>query len=133
MSYFRIKQVAWDAFISRPLTGIGLERFHSITEAAFQEGRLTAPYRAIDPHSTVIGRLAEAGLIGGVTLIIFWIVIARETSRLLARHHRHAWIAAAAAAALLGTLVNSMNADVMNFRFAWVVLGLVRGLGESDQ
>ena len=36
MSYFRIKQVAWDAFTSRPLTGIGLERFHAITEAAFQ-------------------------------------------------------------------------------------------------
>ena len=32
----------------------------------------------IDPHSTLMGRLAEAGLIGGVTLIMFWIVIARE-------------------------------------------------------
>jgi hypothetical protein len=37
-------------------------------------------------------------------------------------------MATAAAAALLGTLINSINADVMNFRFAWVVLGLVRGL-----
>ena len=129
MSYLRIKQVAWDAFTSRPLTGIGLDRFHAITEAAFHQGRLTAPYRTIDPHSTLLGRLAEAGLIGGVTLIIFWVVIARETRRLLAQRHQHAWIAAAAAAALLGTLVNSINADVMNFRFAWVVLGLVRGLG----
>lgn len=133
MSYFRIKQVAWDAFASEPLIGIGLDRFHAITEAAFQEGRLTAPYRAIDPHSTLIGRLAEAGLIGGVTLIIFWIVIARETRRLLAQHHQLAWVAAAAAAALLGTLVNSINADVMNFRFAWVVLGLVRGLREINE
>ena len=128
MSYFRIKQVAWDAFTSRPLTGIGLERFHAVTEAAFRDGRLTAPYRSIDPHSTLMGRLAEAGLIGGITLILFWIVIARETRRLLAQEHSHAWIATAAAAALLGTLVNTMNADVMNFRFAWVVLGLVRGL-----
>lgn len=132
MSYWRLKQVAWDAFTSRPLTGIGLDRFHAITEAAFQEGRLTEPYRVIDPHSTLMGRLAESGLIGGVTLIIFWIVIARETRRLLGQHHQHAWMATAAAAALLGTFVNTMNADVMNFRFAWVVLGLVRGLGEMD-
>ncbi len=132
ISYFRIKQVAWDAFTSRPLTGIGLERFHAITEAAFQRGRLTEPYRLIDPHSTLLGRLAEAGLIGGVTLIILWIVIATDTRSLLARDHRHAWMATAAAAALLGTLVNTMNADVMNFRFAWVVLGLVRGLRETQ-
>ena len=133
MSYFRIKQVAWDAFTSRPLTGIGLDRFHEITEAAFQRGRLTELYRLIDPHSTLMGRLAEAGLVGAVTLIVLWIVIARETRRLLAQHHPHAWMATAAAAALLGTLINTMNADVMNFRFAWVVLGLVRGLRESDQ
>ena len=135
MSYLRIKQVAWDAFTSRPLTGVGLDRFHAITEAAFHQGRLTAPYRIIDPHSTLLGRLAEAGLIGGVTLIILWVVIARDTRRLLAVRHQHAWIAAAAAAALLGTLVNSVNADVMNFRFAWVVVGLVRGLGaiETDR
>ncbi len=128
MSYFRIKQVAWDAFTSRPLTGIGLDRFYAITEAAFQNGRLTEPYRLIDPHSTLLGRLAEAGLIGGVTLIIFWIVIGMETRRLVAQHHQHAWMATAATAALLGTLINTMNADVMNFRFAWVVVGLVRGL-----
>lgn len=132
MSYFRIKQVAWDAFTSRPLTGIGLDRFHEITEAAFQQGRLTEPYRLIDPHSTLMGRLAEAGLIGALTLIVFWVVIALETRRLLAQRHQYAWMATAAAAALLGTLINTMNADVMNFRFAWVVLGLVRGLREFE-
>ena len=134
MSYFRIKQVAWDAFTSRPLTGIGLDRFHEITEMAFQQGRLTERYRIIDPHSSLMGRLAETGLIGAVTLIILWIAIATETRRLLAQSGGsedpplRTWIATAAAAALLGTLVNTMNADVMNFRFAWVVLGLVRGL-----
>jgi len=132
MSYFRIKQVAWAAFASRPLTGIGLDRFHAITEAAFQQGRLTEAYRLIDPHSTLIGRLAEAGLIGGVTLVMFWIAIGMETRRLVAQPHQHAWMATAAAAALLGTLVITINADVMNFRFAWVVLGLVRGLREFE-
>ena len=132
MSYWRLKEVAWDAFTSRPLAGIGLDRFHVITEAAFQEGRLTEPYRAIDPHSTLPGRLAETGLIGAATLIILWIVIAMESRRLLAQQHHQAWMATAATAALLGILINTVNADVMNFRFGWVVLGLVRGLRESE-
>ena len=138
ISYWRIKQVAWQAFTTRPLTGIGLERFHAITETAFQQGRLTEPYRVIDPHSTMMGRLAETGLVGGATLLVLWVVIAIECRRLLARRPSPApsavegWIATAAVAALAGTLVNTMNADVMNFRFAWVALGLVRGLRDLD-
>lgn len=128
MSYFRLKQVAWETFTRRPLTGIGLDRFHAITEEAFEKGRLTEPYRTIDPHSTLLGRLAETGLIGGATLIVLWIVVAIESRRVLAHHQQHTWMATAVVAALIGTLINTINADVMNFRFAWVVLGLVRGL-----
>jgi O-antigen ligase len=128
MSYLRIKQVAWDAFVSRPLTGIGLDRFHSVTEAAYQEGRLTTSYRAIDPHSTFFGRFAEAGLIGGVTLLGLWLAIARGGIQLWRTRGGFEWIAIAAVAGIAGTLVNSINADVMNFRFLWVALGLVRGL-----
>lgn len=131
MSYLRIKQVAWEAFTSRPLFGIGLDRFHSITEAAYQQGRLTLPYRAIDPHSTFFGRLAETGLAGGLTLLVLWIAIGRSAAMLWSRRREHQWLAAAAVAAIAGTLVNTMNADVMNFRFLWVVLGLVRGLSST--
>ena len=125
MSYWRLKEVAWDAFSARPLTGIGLDRFSAITEIAFQEGRLTEPYRAVDPHSTLMGRLAETGLVGGATLIALWIVIAVNCRRLLVRDRT--WIAVSIASALVGLLVASVNADVMNFRFGWVVLGLLRG------
>jgi O-antigen ligase len=127
MSYLRIKQVAWEAFRSRPLIGIGLDRFHHVTQIAYEQGRLTAPYRAIDPHSTFFGRFAEAGLIGGITLVALWIMIGVAVLKLLTRHS-HDWIVVAAAAGIAGTLVNSLNADVMNFRFLWVALGLVRGL-----
>ena len=127
MSYLRIKQVALDAFLARPLTGIGLDRFHDVTEAAFQQGRLTANYRVIDPHSTFIGRLAETGAIGLITLLVLWVAIWRSLIELNAGAAWRDWMAAAAIAAIAGTLVNTMNADVMNFRFLWVVLGLVRG------
>lgn len=130
MSYWRLKEVAWDAFTDRPVTGIGLDRFHDITEIAFQQGRLTEPYRAVDPHSTLMGRLAETGLVGGVTLLVLWIVTAVQARRLLALDR--SWLAISIAAALLGLLVASVNADVMNFRFGWVVLGLLRGRRELD-
>jgi hypothetical protein len=146
MSYLRIKQVAWDAFTSVPLFGVGLDRFHRVTEIAYAQGRLTANYRAIDPHSSFFGRLAEAGIAGGITLIAFWIVITVTIDRLLARHRAAGapiartlrdgvsdWIVIAAAAGIIGTLVNSMNADVMNFRFLWAALGLVRGLSPYDR
>jgi O-antigen ligase len=132
MSYLRIKQVAWDAFVSRPLTGIGLDRFHSVTEMAYQEGRLTTSYRAIDPHSTFFGRFAEAGVIGGLTLIVLWLAIGRASLTKWLMPREFDWIAIAAAAGIAGTLVNSMNADVMNFRFLWVALGLVRGLSAAS-
>ena len=127
MSYLRIKQVAWDAFMSVPLFGVGLDRFHRVTEIAYAQGRLTANYRAIDPHSSFFGRLAEAGLAGGVTLLVLWIAIVVTIDR-LRRRQGDDWMVIAAAAGIIGTLVNSMNADVMNFRFLWAALGLVAGL-----
>jgi hypothetical protein len=130
MSYLRIKQVAIGAFLSRPFVGIGLDRFHHATQIAADQGRLTPAYRIIDPHSTFFGRLAETGLIGGLTLLALWIAVAVTVHRLLAREGGQ-WIAVAVTAGIAGTLINTMNADVMNFRFLWVAFGLVRGLESS--
>jgi hypothetical protein len=129
MSYARIKQVAFRAFAEHPITGVGLDRFHTETQRAFNEGWLPSVYREIDPHSTLIGRLAECGLIGGVTLVLLWIAwaaMARDASI------AHPGIGLAATAALSGLIVSSLNADVMNFRFLWVIAGLLRGLHEAN-
>jgi len=128
MSYFRIKQVALRAFADHPIAGIGLDRFHTATTAAFHDGRLPQFYSEIDPHSTFIGRLAETGIIGGVTLVwlwITWIGMARDSAA------RGNAVGLAAAAAFAGLLVNTTNVDVMNFRFLWVIAGLMRGLQDS--
>ena len=132
MSYLRIKQVALDAFRSDPVTGVGLDRFHRVTEIAYAQGRLTRSYRAVDPHSTFFGRLAETGIVGTVTLVALWIAIGVTVDQLIARRPE-SWIAIAAAAGIAGTLVNSINVDVMNFRFLWVALGLVRGLEQLEK
>jgi hypothetical protein len=124
MSYARIKQVAWQAFTEHPIAGVGLDRFHTATLRAFSEGRLTSTYREIDPHSTLLGRFAECGVIGGATLLFLWVVWGQMAVQ-LARRDR---IGLAAAAALAGLAICSINADVMNFRFVWVIAGLMRGL-----
>ncbi len=134
MSYARIKQVAWRAFIEHPVAGIGLDRFHSETMRAYADGRLPSHYRVVDPHSTLPGRMAECGVIGGITLLLLWAAWAAMARQAFAGGDP---LAGAAAIALAGLVVSSLNADIMNFRFVWVLAGLLRGLqevnGDRDQ
>ncbi|HUQ85932.1 MAG TPA: hypothetical protein VM096_00145, partial [Vicinamibacterales bacterium] len=125
MSYARIKQVAWRTFVEHPVAGIGLDRFQVATMRAYAEGMLPSHYRVIDPHSTLLGRLAESGIIGGITLLLLWsawAMVARDVVR------SGDVIGVAAAAALAGLVVSSLNADIMNFRFVWVLAATLRGL-----
>lgn len=130
MSYFRLKQIAWAAFAANPVAGVGLDRFHDVSERAFAQGQLTATYQVVDPHSTLMGRLAETGLFGGVTLVLLWagVLVAAAGAGATRNGRPDQWAAVAVMAGLLGLLVNSLNVDIMNFRFAWVGLGLLRGL-----
>ena len=127
MHYFLLKQTAWEAFLSRPVAGLGLGEFAEATEQAFQEGRINESYRRTDPHSTWLGRLAETGIVGGLTLLLLWLGCAWYGGVLLARAVRTDWVDRAILAGLLGLLVISLNVDVMNFRFLWVGMGLLRG------
>lgn len=127
MSYGRIKQVAWRAFVEHPIAGVGLDRFHAETRRAHAEGLLTNSYREIDPHSTLLGRLAECGIIGGVTLVLLWMAWAKM-ARDVARFGTDPALGYAAGAAIAGLIVASVNADIMNFRFLWVIAGTLRGL-----
>lgn len=117
--YFALKQVAWSTFVQHPLTGVGPGRFPLETERAFQEGRLPERYRDKPPQCDPAGRLAEAGLPGFLSLVVLWTTWLhgiRERSR------RAPALQRTAGAAVVGLLVNSLNADVMNYRFLWVAL-----------
>jgi O-antigen ligase len=133
MSYFRIKQLAWEAFASKPLTGVGLDRFHDVTTAAYNDGRLPHVYRVVDPHSSLLGRLAETGVLGGVSLLALWAALFGTGLRLAsARNAGELPVARAALAGLAGLLLVSINVDIMNFRFFWAVAGILRGLQEIE-
>ena len=129
MSYARLKQVAWRTFTESPIAGIGLDQFPSATRRAYNDGTLPAIYSDVDPHSTIPGRMAECGAIGGLTLLLLWAAwatLARDGAR------SRSGVGYAAAAALAGLIVSSINADIMNFRFLWVVAGLLRGLYDAN-
>jgi hypothetical protein len=133
MSYFRIKQIAWDAFREHPLTGVGLDRFQDVSARAYREGRLPGRYSQVDPHSSMLGRLAETGLPGGLTLAVLWIGLVATGIR--AMRDPAAWPARAAFAGLAGLLIAGINVDIMNFRFFWAAFGLLRAVapGSSPQ
>ncbi|TPW21173.1 MAG: hypothetical protein FD126_955 [Elusimicrobia bacterium] len=134
MSYLLLKRTALAAWRSAPLTGIGLGRYQEATEREFQAGRLHKRHRAMRPHSTWFGRLAETGLLGGLTLAALWLSIILWGFRAIRETPTDdAWVSRALLGGLLGLLVNSPNVDAMNFRFLWVGLGLLRGLSpEGD-
>ncbi|MBI3321175.1 MAG: hypothetical protein HYZ91_02780 [Candidatus Omnitrophica bacterium] len=132
MGYYLLKVIAASAFRREPLTGIGLGNFHRETERAYHEGVIHATYRQMDPHAELLGRLAETGVLGGVTLVWLWWGFVR-----LGRSQGHESVSSismnrALLAGLLGLLVNSVNTDIMNFRFLWVGMGLLRGLADQS-
>lgn len=124
MSYYLLKGVAWRAFLERPWAGFGLDRFHVLTAQAADDGRIHAHYRISDPHSTPFGALAETGIFGAVTIAALFVVAVfplRWPDGSLAR-----WFVVASQAAIIGLVVNSLNTDIMNFRFLWVGLAALR-------
>ena len=131
MSYGLLKAVAWDAFRRAPLAGVGLGTFHTETEGAADEGRLEGTYWRSDPHSEWFGRLAETGLVGVVTLALLWSALLRSGWALIQRGGEDGWVAGRVVAGCVGLLVNSVNVDIMHFRFLWVGFGLLRTVMED--
>jgi hypothetical protein len=128
MHYFALKAIAWNAFRLHPLTGLGLGNFGEATEQAYVDGRLESVCRACQPHSTYFGQLAETGLVGTAALALLFGTAITVGSRTL-RHEPDgttAWITRSSVAGIAGLLVNGINADIMHFRFLWIVLAMLR-------
>jgi hypothetical protein len=132
MSYLRTKQLAAEAFVEHPLTGVGLDRFHDVTRAAYLDGRLTPGYREIDPHSSLLGRFAETGFAGGLTLVVLWVLTFVTARPLVRPDAADPWLARAALAGFAGLLLAGINVDIMNFRFLWAGVGVLRGLADGN-
>jgi O-antigen ligase len=128
LSNYRVRhEVAWAAFRDHPLVGVGLENFHRIWFRYYLPARHDPAYgggaehelgHPFDPHGTVQGYLAEAGLLGLATLaaVVIWL-------------WRHRPRPAGSAIETLGFLVAVACAlfftDVLTERSTFAALGLL--------
>ena len=135
MSYQLLKALAWDTFLTHPLTGVGRGNFDSVSTKAVNEGRLAEYWKGIHPHTSIFGEFAETGLLGGVAFLALWTGTFMTAHRLMhaKESDAHAWIARASLAALAGLFLNGLYTDIMNFRFLWVALALLRGLSSASR
>lgn len=133
LHYHVLKVLAWETFLRHPVSGVGLGNFRPISEAAYQEGRLSENCRRCEPHNMVLGQFAETGLLGGLPLLALWTWLFVDGWRLLrsSQGTQSEWIARACLAGLVGLFVNGLYTDVMNFRFLWVNMAVLRGLALS--
>ena len=81
-------------------------------------------YRNSDPHSTLFGALAETGIIG--TAATAALLVAAVWGGRREDQGPQRWVVLAGYAALCGLAVNSLNVDIMNFRFLWVAFAVLR-------
>lgn len=123
-NYYLLKETAWRGFLERPWTGVGLGRFRILTARASDEGRMPESYRNADPHSTLLGALAETGVAGALAIV--GVFVLAVSPRRQSDGSPASWFVVASQAAVIGLAVNSLNADVMNFRFLWVGLAVLR-------
>jgi hypothetical protein len=131
MSYYLIKKVAWQSFFDHPWLGTGLGTFPLDAEQAYQTGRLNQAHRRDQAHSLPFGRLSETGLVGVLTLVPLLVVLWQsilQDSQTPGIDGRVAW---ALFAGVTGLLVNSINVDVMHFRFLWFAIGLTAAMGAA--
>jgi O-antigen ligase len=82
--------IAWSMFRAHPLTGVGLENFHrewarhydpAHHDGAFRGGAEHLRGIPLDPHGTVQGYLAEAGLPGLVIVLLIAALLWRRRDR----------------------------------------------------
>ena len=122
--YWVCHDVAWRTFLSDPLTGVGLECFQDTWpqfydparhDAAFAGGAESYLGLPRDPHGTLQGYLAEAGLPALAVLLGLGWCVWRGRLRDCPE----------VPAVLVFLLVASITTDVLTKRSLWVLLGLL--------
>jgi O-antigen ligase len=96
---FALWQLAIDLFASRPVFGIGADRFGDAMRALAAEGRLPADIAVFDhAHNTVLNLAAEYGIVGMSALLVATAAVWRHAggldadARAMARYLLVCWI-----------------------------------------
>ncbi len=125
--YYRLKMVAIEMILDHPLIGVGLNGFNNEIRKYKKDGKLPDIFPALDPHCMFLGKTAQTGLIGLIALVILWGKAIRKALDMssTSRDNYLQIISWALFASLVGFVIQSIDMDIMNFRFLWFLFALV--------
>jgi len=126
-TYYRLKRVAMEMILDHPIIGVGLGVFDDEIRRYKREGRLPGIFPAMDPHCMILGKAAQTGLVGLLALIILWSKAIRKALNMsfVAKDNYFQIISWAIFSSLVGFIIQSIDMDIMNFRFLWFLIALV--------
>jgi hypothetical protein len=110
---------AWRAFAAHPLAGVGLGGFHAAWPRYVDRARATVAFDPLppaprDPHGTLSGWAAEAGLPGLALVVLLAVDLWRRRLRL-----------PEAAGYFVAVVVASFTLDALTERTTWALFGLL--------
>ena len=121
-SYYQLKKTSWKIFATNPWWGIGPGNFnHEIANLKMQ-GNYPVQLSNYDPHSTILGALAETGLFGFLILIVMVIFYLNCLSWYQIKKNPITFLLLVLVL-IIGA--EGLSMDVLNFRHYWIVLSLV--------
>ncbi|HUU28408.1 MAG TPA: O-antigen ligase family protein [archaeon] len=114
---------SWNLFARNPFFGIGPGRYINELKALREEngGLIPQSFPDLKPHSTLMGALAEGGIVGFAGLAILWLFFLGKP---LWRKLKDDPLGLAIYAAMAGYLLVGLNMDIMNFRWLWLIFAL---------
>jgi hypothetical protein len=126
-AYYRFKMVAIEMILDHPLIGVGLGGFNDEIRRYKKEGKLPDIFPAMDPHCMILGKTAQTGLIGLIALIFLWSKAIRKALNMsfTAKSNYYQIISWAMFSSLVGYVIQSIDMDIMNFRYLWFLFALV--------
>ena len=126
-SYTALKRAGVSVSKKHLVFGVGPGQFSHYLPAEQVAGVYPAHLPYYDPHSTWLGALSETGL-GGLLGLLLLSVLLYQSFRRLPLDGPDGGVILCLQTFLVLLLILSVSKDVANFRFVWVVIGLLIGL-----
>ncbi|MBI4240677.1 MAG: O-antigen ligase family protein [Candidatus Rokubacteria bacterium] len=128
-----LREAVLEMVRQHPLLGVGPGQFGQELVALWRAGRLDPVYRLFSPrypHSVYLGFLAERGVLGLGAVLLLLVLAVRAAAA--ARKAADPWVAGLGWGALgcvVAFVIYGVDADILNFRWVWVLIGFTAVLG----
>ena len=111
------------SFSNNPLFGVGIGNYNLFIDELKTFNNFPLNFPNWDPHSTYFGELAEKGILGIISLFLFFIFI----FYLLAKNINYFGndLLILTIAVLIFVLIDAISLDVTKFKHLWIYLAII--------